>query len=389
MLRYVRSFTACAAALLVAAASCGPASSPPAEPRRASSAGATAGGAPGGGAAPTTQTDRLKALIDAARQEGQLNLTWSDNTAGGAEGAQRWLEGFNKAYGLNLSLRFTPGPAMPEMAAKIGQEHQAGRPASSDVFIGSEAHVVSLMREDTLEPVDWMSWASNLQDARLIVTGGAAVELASRTPGITYNSNRVRDSAIPTSLQDVLQPRYKGRIASTTYAANFDRLASPQIWGEQRTVEYVTRLADQVAGLMRCGESDRLVSGEFDLLVTDCGSYEARRQQAKGAPLGHVIPTDGALLNYWYMGVPRNSQHPNAAKLWVNYVMGREGQDILYESDFTDHYLVAGSKSAPEIDRLLAQGVKFTELDVEFVQRNDEKEVARIRSDMQRILQGR
>jgi hypothetical protein len=68
--------------------------------------------------------------------------------------------------------------------------------------------------------------------------------------------------------------------------------------------------------------------------------------------------------------------------------MGREGQDILYESDFTDHYLVAGSKSAPEIDRLVAQGVKFTELDVEFVQRNDEKEVARIRSDMQRILQG-
>jgi iron(III) transport system substrate-binding protein len=192
---------------------------------------------------------------------------------------------------------------------------------------------------------------------------------------------------VPRSLQDVLKPQYKGRIASTPYAANFDRLASPELWGEQRAVEYVTKLSDQVAGLIRCGEVDRLLSGEFDLLVTDCGGYDVRRLQAQGAPLAHVIPTDAAEIAFFYMGVPRNAAHPKAAKLWIDYVLSREGQDVLYDVWFTDHYLVPGSRSASAIEAPQAQGVKFLQVDVEFLQRHDEKDVARIRRELQRILQ--
>ena len=97
------------------------------------------------------------------------------------------------------------------------------------------------------------------------------------------------------------------------------------------------------------GETNRILSGEFDMLVTDCGSYDAHRMQAQGAPIGHVIPADAAEITYWYLGVPKNARHPNAAKLWINYMLGREGQDVLYESDYTDHYLVPGSKAAAEV----------------------------------------
>jgi len=58
-----------------------------------------------------------------------------------------------------------------------------------------------------------------------------------------------------------------GRLASTPYAALFDVLSTPEVWGEPRTLEYATRLADQAAGLIRVGELERLVSGEFDLLA--------------------------------------------------------------------------------------------------------------------------
>jgi ABC-type Fe3+ transport system substrate-binding protein len=329
----------------------------------------------------------MQALIDGARREGQLTLIWGENTAGGEAGARRWAEGFNRQYGLNVDVRFTPGPSMPEVAAKVAQENAAGRPASTDVLIGSETHVLMTVQADAVMPVDWASWAPNLQDSRIIAPGGVAVQFASRVIGITYNSDRLRGDAIPTSLQDVLKPQYKDRIASTPYAANFDRLASPEQWGEPRTVEYVTKLSEQTAGLMRCGEVNRILSGEFDMLVTDCGSYDALRYQAQGAPLAHVVPSDSAMLTYWYLSVPKNAPHPNAAKLWINYVMGREGQDILHDLDFADHHLLPGSKSAAQVQTQEAKGVKFAEINVQFVQRNDEKELTRIRDQLQGILQ--
>jgi iron(III) transport system substrate-binding protein len=332
--------------------------------------------------------DKLKALVEDARKEGQLALVWGNNTAGGAEAAQQWIEGFNKLYGLNVNVRFTPGPSMPDMATKIIQEFQAQRPSTSDVMIGSEAHIVALMQAGALEPVDWASWAPNIQDKQLFATpDGIAVTMGSRTPGITYNTKKVAPAEVPKTMADLLKPEYKGRIASTPYAAMFDRLASSEMWGEPRTFEYVTKLSQQVGGLLRCGEMERIVSGEFDVFALDCGNYDVLKWQEKGAPVAHVVPTDAATIVYWYMGVPKNATHPAAAKLFINYVLGREGQEILNKTDRTDLHLIKGSRTGETVDRLRATGATVSTVDVEFVLRNDDKQLDRIRTQLQDILQ--
>src|SRR5207237_451966 len=78
-------------------------------------------------------------------------------------------------------------------------------------------------------------------------------------------------------------------------------------------------------------------------------SYDALRLKALGAPAGHVVPSDAALIPYWYLAVPKNAAHPNAAKLFINYALSREAQDVLYDLDYTDHHLVPGSRSAAAI----------------------------------------
>jgi ABC-type Fe3+ transport system substrate-binding protein len=372
-------------------AACGPAASP-----TPAGGGAGAASAPSASsaiqpraAAPATaasESDGLRQLVEAARQEGQLTLTWTEN-AGSREGIRRWIEGFNRAYGLNLDVRFTPGPAMPEMASKVAQEAQASRPASSDVLVIADDQILPLMRANVLEPVPWTTWAPNVRDPAVLAPDGVAVQIGSRVVGITYNTNNVRGDEIPTNLQDLLQPRFRGRVASTIYAAGFDLLASDELWGEPRTIDYVTRLADQVSGLMRCGEMERIASGEFDLLALDCGSFVARRLHPIGAPIGHVIPTDAPLLSYWYMAVPRNATHPNAAKLWINYILSREAQDILFEGVFIDQHRLPGSKAAAEIEALQARGVRFTEINVDFYLRQDDKDLPRLSAELQRILQ--
>jgi iron(III) transport system substrate-binding protein len=353
---------------------------PPAAPR-AADAGAT-------GAAPAQATQpqlnpQLQAIVDGARKEGELTLLWSGVDQ--PEEIRRLAEGFNRTYGLDVRVQFTPGPSMPAVGAKIAQEYQAGRPAASDVFIGSESHLISLLEVDALEAVDWADWSLNVRDPRLLAPNGTAVKLASRAPGITYNINLVAGDAVPRTMQDLLKPQYKGRIASTPYAATFNRLASPEVWGEERTLEYTRRLADNVAGLIRCSELERLANGEFDLFALDCGA-EWRKFKRDGAPIGHVIPADAAVLVYWHVAVPRNAVHPNAAKLWIDYLLGREGQDIMFQYEQADNHLVPGSHLAPEIEAMQAQGVQFTDVDVSFAQRTDEKWLAAITRQLQDIL---
>src|SRR5690349_24967436 len=89
----------------------------------------------------------LTQLMDGAKKEGQLVLSWGTGTMGGIEGAQTMEKAFNKKYGLNLPFKFSPGPAMPQFASRIIQEEKAGQPASSDLFIGSENHVAGMPRK--------------------------------------------------------------------------------------------------------------------------------------------------------------------------------------------------------------------------------------------------
>ena len=92
------------------------------------------------------------------------------------------------------------------------------------------------------------------------------------------------------------------------------------------------------------------------------------------------------MLLYFYLAVPRLAPHPNAAKLWVNYVLSREAQDYLYETEFQDSHLVPGSKTAKELERLQATNAKFLVSNVEFVQRNGADELLRRSGKAQEIL---
>jgi iron(III) transport system substrate-binding protein len=328
----------------------------------------------------------LQALVAAARQEGSLSLVWGQGSMGGSEGVARLAEGFNRAYGLNLDVRFTPGPSMPSMAARLADEYTAGRAAASDVLLGYAEHVLILMKAGALEPEDWASWAPNVRDPRSVEAEGRAVTHQSSMPGITYNSNRLSGEAIPRSMADLLKPEYKGRIASTPYAAGFDWLAAPDGWGEQRVKDYLHAFKGQLAGLLRCNEMERVANGEFDILAMQCSQNGPLQAKQKSQPVDFVVPTDAAVIAPLYVAVPKNAAHPNAAKLWVNYLLSREAQDILYETDQADSHWLPGSKTAPVIEQLQAAGARFFQADIAFYQRNDEEATARTWADLEKIL---
>ncbi len=323
----------------------------------------------------------LAQLIEGAKKEGQLVLSWGTGTMGGIEGAREMEKAFNKAYGLNLPFKFSPGPAMPQLASRIIQENKAGQPASSDLFIGSENHVVrmSLKRLDWAKIFPHISRAMTDWDDRVLI-------VVSRTPGITYNTNLVPANEVPQKTEDLLNPKWRGKIASTPYAASFDRLAL--IWGEEKTTAFLQKFAKQVSGLIRCGEEERIANGEFALFAFNCDLADANDMRTKGAPVNGKILKDAGILSYWYLAVPSNSLHPNAASLLAAFLLTKEGQDILWRTDRTSSHLVEGTHMYKFVKEQEREGVKFYANPVSDVVKNQENQ-RRIRQKFQDILAGK
>jgi ABC-type Fe3+ transport system substrate-binding protein len=91
-------------------------------------------------------------------------------------------------------------------------------------------------------------------------------------------------------LTDFLQPQWKGKIATTPYAASYDILAANDLWGPKKTLDFISRLSGQASGLIRCGDVERIATGEFAALVMECTDNATRVWQERGAPVGYAIP---------------------------------------------------------------------------------------------------
>jgi iron(III) transport system substrate-binding protein len=323
----------------------------------------------------------LSQLIDGAKKEGTLNLSWGTGTMGGIEGVQAMEKVFNKNYGLNFQFKYAPGPAMPQFASRIIQEAKAGQPASSDLFIGSENHVARM----SLKKLDWTKTFPHISRP-MVDWEGRVLIVVSRTPGLTYNTNLIAANEVPQKVEDLLNPKWKGKIASTPYAASFDRLAL--IWGEEKATAFLQKFVKQVAGLIRCGEEERILNGEFALMAFNCDLADANEMREKGAPVNGKIFKDAGILSYWYLAVPSNSAHPNAASLLAALLLSKEGQDILWKSEKTSSHLVDGTYMYKFVKEQERQGVKFYANPVSEVVKNQENQ-SRLRQKFQDILMGK
>jgi iron(III) transport system substrate-binding protein len=225
-----------------------------------------------------------------------------------------------------------------------------------------------------------------VRDPAQVGPQGMAVTFQTWLPGISYNTTRVTGEAVPRTLQDLLKPEYKGRVAATPYASNFDRLAVPELWGKARTLDFAARFADQLAGLIRCNETPRIVSGEFDLFALDCNQSNVLKAKSQGAAVEFATATDIPLMSLIYMAVPKHAAHPAAAKLWIDYVLSREGQEILYDVESMDSHLVPGSRTVREVDKLRSGGATLQVFDIARAQSRDEAELADVLPEIQRIF---
>jgi len=331
--------------------------------------GAAAVGALMAAAGPSMAADfspELRDLIKKADAEGELHFAWSQSSLGGAAGARRAQAEMNKMFGSNVRISFSPGRSMAATSAKLRAEAAANQPATTDVYLGSSPFALPLIKRKVLLPLPWDKYLPGRITPAMIEAGGAVVRIATGLGGVTYNTKLVPNGKIPTKLSDFLDPAWKGKIASTPYAASFDTLSAKGVWGPEKTTDYVRKLAKNIRGLIRCGEGERIATGEIIALVMDCSGQTAAQWSARGAPIAQMLDPEAAIKRQFYFGVPKNSAHKSAATLYAVFMLTPEGQKVVWDTWQLDSDLFKGSNIANQVADLEKKGAKFAEGSIAF-----------------------
>jgi iron(III) transport system substrate-binding protein len=142
-----------------------------------------------------------------------------------------------------------------------------------------------------------------------------------------YNTNRVKRGELPKGWEDLLHPRWKRRMVLDK---NEDRWFANMlsIMGEKKGMEFMRALAKQEIAI-RSGRSlitQLLAAGEFDLQIVAYW-YRPYLMKKQGAPVDWV-GLEPAIVALHPISVVERAPHPNAAKLFVDYVLSEDGQKL-------------------------------------------------------------
>ena len=262
--------------------------------------------------------DRQARILAAARREGVVALYTSLNT----QDSVPLTTAFEKKYGVRTELWRSSSERVVQRGVA---EARAGR-FTCDVFETNGPEMEALFREQLLEEFRSPSF-SDLPPAAFPKHRHYVADRFNFFT-IGYNTRLVKPEDVPNSYNDLLNPRFAGRIGIE--AGDVDWFgAMVKHMGEQNGLAFFRKLAASKPQV-RSGHTlvgQLIASGEIPI-AANIYNHNAERVAVQGAPIKWkaLTPTFGRPNA---VGLARRAPHPNAALLFADFLLSREGQTIL------------------------------------------------------------
>ncbi len=259
------------------------------------------------------------AIIEAAKKEGQLTL-W---TSSDLRTASRLVERFEQKYPFLKVKIFRTGTGA--LHNKIVTEALAGQ-QNWDVM-NSQMFTRDLIKRKLLAQYQSPE-AEKLLDANFRDEAGHWAAIYAVPFVLGYNTNMVKPAEVPKSYEDLLSGRWKGNNISIDQEG-YELLQGLVLsWGKEKAVNFLKKLAAQNPTPRR-GNSLRVqlvVAGEYPLLITMASPVQLARRE--GAPI-RWVPLEPVPVSFHAIALAERAPHPNAGKLYIDFVLSREGQEAL------------------------------------------------------------
>jgi iron(III) transport system substrate-binding protein len=258
------------------------------------------------------------AIVEKAKREGSVTLYTSMQVVD----SRPLSEAFEKKHGIKVNLWRASGE---KVAQRLIQEARAGR-NEVDVVETDGAQVEILHREKQLAPFD----VPSIRDVPPEVLPAHRGYVPSRLTlyVLAYNTRNVAAADVPKTYEELLAPRWAGRFAiESDDVAWF--AAVVKAMGEAKGLDYFHRLA-AMKPTLRSGHTlmvELVAAGDIDLAL-DAHVQGVARLIEKGAPIAWK-PLQPAFGQPSSVGLARRAPHPNAALLFIDFLLSQEGQTIL------------------------------------------------------------
>jgi len=311
-------------------------------------------------APPPGYPDSYQSIIDAAQQEGRLVIY----AGADVELANPLIKDFQSMYpaikveysdlnSAELFKRFTQetaeGKNLADVAWSVAMDSQ--------LKLANDGYAQAYSSPELAHLQDWAHWRNEI-----FGTTFEPVVMA-------YNKQLVTQGEVPqthaqlVSLLKAQPAKFTGKIAtydiektgSGYLFISQDIKQNPGTWNLVRTMgERRARRMTSTSAML-----DKISSGECLLGYNLLGAYALTRAM-KDARIGVVMPKDYTLVISRLIFISRNAPHPNAAKLWVDYLLSRRGQTLMAQKAHLHSVRndIQGADSGSQLYKLLGHAIK-------------------------------
>ena len=259
------------------------------------------------------------AILEGAKKEGVLVVY----TSMSVDQVQRILDAFKTRYPF---LKTTMFRAVGErLLTKIMTEAQAGK-YDFDAVQSAESQAYFLKKKNLLQR--YVSPEAKHIQKPFFDPDGYWTAVYIMPNVIAYNTRMVKRNEVPKTDEDLLQPKWKGKMGMDHTKPEWFAWKLKRM-GEEKGLAYMKKLGAQefrlYAGLSVV--TNLLAAGEFPL-VLNTYLHNVEDIKRKGAPIDWIAQ-DPIFTKFQPLGIGSKAPHPNAAKLFTDFMLSEEGQKVI------------------------------------------------------------
>ena len=259
------------------------------------------------------------------------------------------MSGFEKATGINVVVRSNDEDTFDQQIVTEGARSPA------DVFFTENSPALEfLQQKNLLAPLDASTLAKS--PARLNSPKGDWVAVSARVSVLIYNPSVIKESALPTKVLQLADPKYKGKLAIAPGETDFQPIVTSVLraYGKAATIKWLegvkangaahdypdneTIASDVNRGAAAFGLINQYYWYRMQAEIGKSATHSKIAYLTNGDP-GYVLDVSGA-------GVLRYSKHPVAAQKFVAYLVSKAGQEIISHSISFEYPVASGVSTA-------------------------------------------
>ena len=285
---------------------------------------------------------------EAAKKEGKLVFYTTVNTIAG----EKLLKGFNERYPFVRTELYRAGGE--KFLTKILTESRAKK-YTADVLLCDSLDSHIIQSEGIVSK--YVSPESKVYSEQFKNPDGFWTASHVLTRVLAYNTKLVSPQDVPKRYEDLLDPKWKGNLGMPDNELGwFAGLL--KIMGREKGIEFMKKLSQQNMQF-RVGKAiitQLLAAGEFPIAVTTNSNLALEGKRA-GANI-EWVNIEPVLTSLMPVMVAAHAPHPNAAMLFVDFVLSKEGQEV-----FRSINRIPLRPGVPPDPPRLIQGLKLLPMD--------------------------